>query len=646
MSEAYSDDNDEENGYKSHYFIDLKARKPEASAGRMTDCPFIPLAQESETTCKDRFRSYVAVWKEQELAIHKILATVNDSLFKALAAFATSLVPTLDNSLPVAFLQMGSNVANNSRVLLDLTSYLHSFPVLSSQYVLVTLDGKACNTARLAVRSIVKQVCLASNIVPNSRSNHDLHIISKLPQTRLLVLLRDANGVLSLVLNQLVRLLHALSEKHDAGVRCIFGLPAQSVLSWLKHRLSRSMRSVVNASPFSATGSVNQDIVNRLFLNASLPLMLDPNLASLLSNRFSNASSSVDSLISQVKFCYLTHYYQLPLPMLLHRPPQELLSDPGSAFYVTALRRLASFKLHLETQLAHAEEGYQLRIALLLESSAAVIDLFCRARTTFLEYHQQILATIQLVEAIQHGFPERLETLHLYTLLVSSTFLSSPQVSSLFMQLRHADPSSRMSAAHRAAQVDGKLGKQLLEICSGDIDLQPASFVTAIKAHVSGLSLLAKPITNLVFYEVFTLNGDSRKSMVAPPLLQENISNLMLKTLRPPLRPLLECALDDISAYRGTLEEKEHLPTIVHMFRLLKDAPQSINIYDFYVAFRESLDRDGLMPLLADDGDEAEKWERATYAWFLQNCHELMNMGFLREKAKGDVLEKAIWKGV
>lgn len=50
--------------------------------------------------------------------------------------------------------------------------------------------------------------------------------------------------------------------------------------------------------------------------------------------------------------------------------------------------------------------------------------------------------------------------------------------------------------------------------------------------------------------------------------------------------------------------------------------------------------------MLNDAAKDDTKWERLVYAWFIQSSAELTTMGFLREKTKGDYVEKLIWKNL
>ena len=197
-------------------------------------------------------------------------------------------------------------------------------------------------------------------------------------------------------------------------------------------------------------------------------------------------------------------------------------------------------------------------------------------------------------------------------------------------------------------------------------DITTNSFINNLKKY---LQMYTEDLVNLPFHEVFTISGGSMIEPYEQQLIKEKNSNLILNLLRPEIRASLETQLENSDILlSGKLVSKisglepdykwDKRTFITRLFNVYKDAPVNINIYDFFVAFKESFNRKTTVAYLFKDVDEPglrkqledetnhEVWEKLLYSWFLQGCFEFLLIGIIKEKPKGDVVEKVIWKGV
>lgn len=138
-------------------------------------------------------------------------------------------------------------------------------------------------------------------------------------------------------------------------------------------------------------------------------------------------------------------------------------------------------------------------------------------------------------------------------------------------------------------------------------------------------------------------------------------------TLKPPYRAVLEEALSRAEQYIPKRGESIEKPLLVEMFKLYREAPMTINIYDYYESFEGNLDQEKYITILrrALNGlratcisqdpavvetinevmEEPRGWKKMVLAIFIQHIADLKYMGFFRPISRTvDVMDKAVWK--
>ena len=722
------DESTDENNQKTHYFITPTKRHNNDCfdvVGSFTrshntseqthypqpshQTPFLNLfgGKESDGAVESRYELYSSIWKYQLAKINTILNNTNIDLFEDLIKFINQDHHT--TKLPLGFLQLSSNTANNLRILGEFNKYL---AVLDEKfYKVITIGSKNCANVKAACREIIKQFLNVADKVEKieydefdsdseeesddnsdeiaeekklisedqidvrdididiqGRVNYDLDIIddwcheyfskgNSKENLRITIIFEDTNSINNHILNQLIRLLHAYS--HRLPIKLIMGVSSNNISSWINNNFNNENRIIIDNYKFKSNDnkSLGYVILNELFLkhdsDEQLPLLLDPLLTSIILNRFEYANNSIDSLIAEIKLSYMIHFYQLPLSPLISRD-LTICDD----LCLQGLHKLSSFKTYIEMLLRH---GRTVEVKDLLTRQVAIWELFQSSRVDFINYKSLVINIVDIVDKLQALVTKpRKQKFEIYKLIIRNRLLNSFFLNDILKSVKGAS-NAVLSSVVQELMVLGIHGKTDAKLVKYIQNLEKVAFASSFEKLQQSFTFtlqelfqgdkLNKPITDFLFYEVFTINGGSTKTM-APlkqlPMFEENYENLMLNLVRPNLRSTLELALDDCSRYLNNPLVKTGTklmpPTLNQLFRVYKEAPVSISIYDFYMAFKQSIDRKeiGSIVTISDD----DHWNKLTYSWFIQNCFELMMMGLLKEKPKGDYLEKAVWKGV
>lgn len=722
------DESTDENNQKTHYFITPSKRHNIGFfdvVGSFTRShntseqthhpqpshrtPFLNLfgGKELDGAVKSRYELYSSIWLYQLAKINTILNNTNIDLFEDLIKFINQNHQS--TKLPLGFLQLSSNTANNLRILGEFNKYL---AVLDEKfYKVITIGSKNCANIKAACREIIKQFLNVADKVEKiefdefdsdseeesddnsdeiaeekkhisedqiddrdvdidiqGRVNYDLDIIddwcheyfskgNSKENLRITIIFEDTNSVNNHVLNQLIRLLHAYS--HKLPIKLIMGVSSNNISSWINNNFNNENRIIIDNFKFKSNDnkSLGYVILNELFLkhdsDEQLPLLLDPLLTSIILNRFEYANNSIDSLIAEIKLSYMIHFYQLPLSPLISR--DETICDDLS---LQGLHKLSSFKTYIEMLLRHGRKD---EVKDLLTREVAIWELFQSSRVDFINYKSLVINIVDIVDKLQVLVTKpRKQKFEIYKLIIRNRLLNSFFLNDILKSIKGAS-NAVLSSVVQELMVLGIHGKTDAKLKKYIENLEKVAFASSFEKLQQSFTLtlqelfqgdkLNKPITDFLFYEVFTINGGSTKTM-APlkqlPMFEENYENLMLNLVRPNLRSTLELGLDDCSRYLNNplvkTETKLMPPTLNQLFRVYKEAPVSISIYDFYMAFKQSIDQKEIGSIITISDDD--HWNKLTYSWFIQNCFELMMMGLLKEKPKGDYLEKAVWKGV
>lgn len=735
----------------THYWLKRpkEARRDEPRVHREARaCPGVPVplllaGDEPPPHARLRYEMLQHIWQTQQAKIERILHTANTALFAGLLDFVLNAPREL--KVPVGFLQLGSNIANNLRIFKELELYLHSHAPPPLQLRIVNLSLRTCANLKATIREIVKQVTLegddddddddddaaADAKAYHGKISYDFDIVREWCQRwraegraalRIVIVIQDSDAFANQLLNQVLKLILAYSSV--VPMTLIVGLLAvnSDIGSWLNHNLSPDLRLQLRGVLFHTVDnkSLGHRICNDLFLQYRHDdaLVLSPELVAVVLGRFQSSNNSIDSLVSSFKLAYMIHFYQLPLAVLL----SARFDRQHLGLYTAAMRKLPSFKRMVEVRLAlHAP------VLDLLDRDDAVMAAFDAS------LRRSRLARFELLNAtnVLHLFGGK-EKIELYQLLATRqlfTLLHLPHMLHGITEVTQAqlDRIAELPVEHDGASDSnfGAFRAHAARIPAGD----PTELVSALKQYLKRFMVNDE----LPFCEVFTIAGGlSRRE-----LLEEKQQNLIIGLLRPQIRATLEAGLDDYGGYLGNELVAEGAvegaaaatrsplgsppiraeaegagsptkcletegagmphgvaegsngakagspgaeaasaaaatgggggaPILNRMFQVYKGAPVNINIYDFYSAFRETFDkrRDAAYLLAAAQQPELallqadleavasgtdmddRVWNKIVFAWFSQGCFELLQMGIVREKPKGDYLEKVVWKGV
>ncbi|CUS22220.1 LAQU0S05e00408g1_1 [Lachancea quebecensis] len=173
---------------------------------------------------------------------------------------------------------------------------------------------------------------------------------------------------------------------------------------------------------------------------------------------------------------------------------------------------------------------------------------------------------------------------------------------------------------------------------------------------------------DIIFQELFTLdNSKELFSQSLFPFLRTNLENNLINSDRmlPPAKK--QTGADD--PFRTELSNTIDLP-LCQLFSLYREASSIINLYDFFLAFKETLprseianfvnhsleekesdlgyeDRARLLEMLKENGLDC-LLDKMMLVWFVQSISEFQHMGLLKTQSNKsyEVVEKCIWRGL
>lgn len=706
-----------DNSQSTHYSIAWPKRRKNA-VNELASTPFRQLLGETVDVTKHRYSLYEHVWGHQLAAIERILNSANNKLFADLLRYITAEVsPKLDTAL----LGLSSNIANNLRILDEFSAHVSAqdtthvrmvrlnskvcfnIKVAIREMVKQVLEGPAPKEEEYEDDE-EKVVNEEDDFVESEddeaegkvdgdggRISYDFEIVEEWVDSyrkrtkcgdrlRLIVVLDDSDGFSNEVLNQLVQLFCVYSNR--TPIKLILGLSSKNASEWVNSKLTSKLRTLIQSVRLEAKDNrdigyqVIDDILLQHEITADNPLLLDAQLSLIVLNRFENSNNSIDSLITELKLSYMIYFYQLPLAVLV---------DPDfepQPFHHDALRKLPLFKTHIEYLLHQyselGDDSQKQHIIELLQDNRKLHSLFLEAKTTFQKYQNSVMNAINIVHYLCMHQKQKFQ---IYKLVTNNQLINSLFLSDSLKRIRNYD-SAQIQALRTFLM--GDLVKTVLKNCVDedainlqqkagalDADLEDSgkNLLTYITDYLHTNKYLNMKISDNLFNEVLTITGGSDElDLLRPSVsIEENYQNLMINLIRPNQREMLEVGMDEPQFYlknplvvQGAgIEASFRLlgPVLCKMYQIYKDAPVNINLWDYFVAFKQTLVKGEIIKeiKLADGVDKAlverveaseEAWERMVYAWFVQSCFELNFMGFIRDKSKGDYVEKMIWKNL
>lgn len=158
-----------------------------------------------------------------------------------------------------------------------------------------------------------------------------------------------------------------------------------------------------------------------------------------------------------------------------------------------------------------------------------------------------------------------------------------------------------------------------------------------------------------IFQELFTLdNSNGLLSQAIFPRYRSNMEDDLLSWERV-LRVSNEKATDDPVARLDAAMS----PIAGHLFKLYREAGLSINVYDFYTTFKETLPREEIRNFLEQLNDdsmqkflkknsEEEAFNKVSLALFMQALFDFDHIGIIKTQSNknNDIIEKCIWRGI
>lgn len=736
---ADSLDNDNQ---KTHYWINAKKKRKGNLVGSLknkfesAEVRRTPLfkhfnGKEANKDVEKRYQKLNEVLEKHMDKIREILDGANMELFEKVLSYVNapfneereSEVQSMTiHKMPLAFLVLGSNMANNERVVKDLKHFVKTREERGT--TLVTLDWKNCDNIKSTLREIIKQIMVqrsvegeqfgrdeesSSSEVDDDESdneneydggiNYDFDIVENWytrqfsrdqeelrANCRIVILVQDSDSISNQVLNQLIKLIYSYSS--TLPIKVIMCLSSDNVSEWVNNNLSNELKLLVRMTKFHGSDNrlLGYKLIDEIFLKNKkddLCLMANYNLFSIVLKRFQNSCNSIDSLISQIKLCFMIYFYQLPLSNLLDE------NFEISSNHIHCLRKLPSFKQHIERLILEynslkkelkqqesfedfnqgignaidpkALKSLKREIVDLLNNDEKAKEVFNWCREAFKRYKVLLFNLTQIIYHLQPlDFNYSKSKFEIHQMIITDNLRKSLFLRELLTSLTKNGTRLRnfLTETFTSAQLNFDEDSCVSDLFSTK-KLESQNIKEVLLTYINEVHKCVEPkLEKNLFYEVFTLDGGEFVNLGVS--LEENYENLMLNLLRPKLRTTLESGLEDPDSYlRNELintDSKRVQPLICQLFRVYKDAPVLINIYDFYTAFAASLNNDILDEIVRYNPDKSlntlltackkgnkEIWNKVTYSWFLQACHELINIGILKEKSKNDYLEKAIW---
>ncbi|AJV59998.1 BBM_1a_G0034730.mRNA.1.CDS.1 [Saccharomyces cerevisiae] len=156
-----------------------------------------------------------------------------------------------------------------------------------------------------------------------------------------------------------------------------------------------------------------------------------------------------------------------------------------------------------------------------------------------------------------------------------------------------------------------------------------------------------------IFQELFTL--DNRSGLLTQsifPSYKSNIEDNLLSWEQ--VLPSLD--KENYDTLSGDLD-RIMAPVLGQLFKLYREANMTINIYDFYIAFRETLPKEEILNFIRKDpsntkllelAETPDAFDKVALILFMQAIFAFENMGLIKfQSTKSyDLVEKCVWRGI
>lgn len=629
-------------------------------------------------------------WASKEKKINEILANKNNDLFQDI--FKYLIQPNQKSKFKSVLLMMGQNLSNHTLTINNMVAYMTKI----DHFKIVRLSSKDCLTLKSAIVSLIRQI-LDSREDPDSAEqdpedddltgNHLYYdfdaIVDWFEREQLhqiLIIFEDSELIDSNVFTKLIQIIQNSSVSEN--FKLVFGL-------------SSSLEAFEENTPLSIIESIEGKLVNLnnsrdviiemtdniLFTldienNEDFLFILGPSLLNELSKYDNNELMFIDTL----KYCYSIYFFSNPLSILNLVSIDE--EETGEEFeidhsLIDLLRRTTSFQARVEDLKRHKQRD---EIIALFENDDKLSTEFkfhYRAFYTLGLRFNKLLEMFIVLQIIFRGYvtQSKYQTYSNF-LQQKAEFYDSSFYQELLGLVSKNDSVQKFDSFLETLDESSFISLDELEKKSGSQLLNTKKSTPAYGKKLAQLLDLEiksffKEFDNCAYKEIFTVDIQTRNSQT-----------IIAAAFSPFIRSSVESALNDPNSYlfksmgNSAQDELAKLmePIISEIFTLYRELNIFINIHDFFIAFKESIQREKLVSILIqilsqqiDDDPELELvfkdlltlqepnltseqeivWEKIVLSWFLQLMSELELIGFIKEaKKKSEAVEKLVWKGI
>lgn len=619
--------------------------------------PFVQLigGQEPQKAVEARWTLYQQAWKLNEQRIDAILKRSNAIAVEKVAEFINEEWDSDPEARVAAgILLPGSNVANHTR----LFSQVHNMISQHERTIMASLNSKECPNLKSALKLLVMRLTedpdaasKAQNIADDDeddgddmkfdkRLRYDLDIlvdfcrkqaklndnIKDVGDLRVVISIEDADSFDIGILSGLVRII----QSYVSVVPFKLILSVATSLRVFEDKLPRQCVRMLKGTAFQAgMGTEIFEVLDEVvFTGQAGGLMLGPKLFKSLMDRQTQSMESVDAFVATLKFVFMSHFYSNPFSIAYSPDFGSLLAKE----HIAAVRLLGSFKNLVEAELENKRYDDAKR---LLEDDAYLLSLTVEAVDTIKNYWQRLLGCIDLLVAMRdvvRPYTDKalveFTKASLYPVALSGQLAEGGQLDAFFRDIERMDLKAQMAVVET---VRNRAPRQ--------VDLE--NFVNDLSSELQ--DDLASQKTGRFLNRVHEFIKDSfasyRDQFFYESMVPDN-AQLQESVFVPTYRGALELALSDPEHYLGSSLRDNNLfePPVVILYRLYRESSLYINIYDYYVAFKESIPAPS-----PPDPD----WDRRVLAWFLQGVSDLKFIGLMRDsKRKFESVEKLVWKNM
>ncbi|KAI0462816.1 hypothetical protein LJB42_003619 [Komagataella kurtzmanii] len=629
-----------------------------------------------------RYQLFLKQWSIQRDRIENVLKVINGGTFQSLKNQITSVIDTA--KIPTFFLP---NISDDS--IRRLNSYLES----DKNMQLVNLYGndnlKTCLTKIVLNSDYSTEFDDGADLDSDDEgpgegiyNKTDLNILASNWDVRKFLLLNISQADLFDV-GTLIKLLTLLSRYTKMiKIRVILGITTSITI--FQEKLPRQVLAMIEGFKYELDNSslvVDQILNKLLFENVSgkvtgslggRSLNFGPNILRTIHRRNIKSNQSINSTISILKYGYMLHFFQQPLTIFWEKKSVKNLKRNSD--YARILRLLPSFKQFIESTMKDSsipEFERKKIVQQLLNNDEELLSLVPQSLEKFSQWQHELYQCLNFLIILQLKFmdygPHMKSKFELYyDMLTDPSFLRSKFVKSMLSSIETSTP---LKVFDFVAEISDLASNELF-----------SKFMETFQGAPT--SILEKFTPDGVYFqpELDTLKGLSKDAKIELGLLNQHIVSQVLHTVESVLVPLREdsllfseiCTVDCDEKYLSSvftpnirdnvqsvlLDPRMHLqnsyytsekmnirPMISELYGLYREASSQINIYDFYSAFKQRLEKDAILEVLELKSIDESEWDQISLSWFLQGLLELNLLGFVKEsKNRRECVDKLIWK--